>query len=128
MDEKTLNRQLAELLGYTVRFNTSYLWKVYAPNGTMVFSRELHATESAAWADTPDWERSLDAVLAELPRQERCDFLIFRGERTDQFTVAITRGAVHLPNTSWVGKGETEQRAAARALLKYAEWKREQQA
>ena len=110
-----LNRQIAEALGWS---------EIYDDVLTSASGMEGTTPAGRVFQRIPDWEHSLDAVLAELPRQERCDFLIFRGERSDRFTVAITRGAVHLPNTSWVGKGETEQQAAAHALLKYAEWKR----
>lgn len=126
-DEKSLSRQIAEALGYTVQPVKDYdgtRYAVYMPNRQPLIHYNGVAvipvtgnSEAVAWRrGCKDYEHSLDAVSDELPRR-----MIIEFRQLDDGTVLATFCDPDAETSSlWYGEGANRKQAAARALLQWA--------
>ncbi len=123
-ETQDLNRQIAEALGYSVRYAPDSGYSLIAPFGAEYgagdCSREeglqayyASGSEAETWQLAPDYEHSLDAVLAAL------------NDSAARLCIHFDDGRVALQDTSkdWQSESyfdDAPYRAAAQLLLEWA--------
>lgn len=130
--EKSLNREIAELLGWTVKskhsvaFPSRDVYTCFRPDGTEA-NYYYEASAEAAWKHVPDYEHCLDAVMAanDAPNASLC--ISRRSPLVNDARQAVWYADINFYDADRVitGTGDTPQQAAARALLAYVQWKRD---
>lgn len=136
-DEKTLNRRIAEMLGFTVKpvpsleDKTRIAYYLYCdPTGEGVYYADdmisvpvTGHNEAAAWErGNLDYEHNLDAIVNALPR-DWYDISIRAAIEGGYYATIYEDDPPMGYKHRWEGKGETRQKAAAYALLAWAEAK-----
>lgn len=113
--EKSINQQIAELLGWTtvkVKDGEGFYYRLINPEGKQVY---LSSTLLTFWTrGVPDFEHDLDAVAAVLPEL----FTLTVGSALIGGRSAMIEGA---GGVKWINfdYASTNQKAAALALLDY---------
>lgn len=118
--EKSLNRQIAELKGWKVERAAPGSFRLRAPN--LVVTTELRAhTEIEAWLEAerrrlfPDWKNSLDASEQEFP--DGMHMTLTREYDRVYYCELWLEGMK--PDDYWCGTDDTRSQAVAIALLQY---------
>jgi hypothetical protein len=129
---QSVNRQIAELLGYKVErtgFANGYGapvvgFRLISPQRHEVINWEHYnsdlggySSSELAWRCVPNYLHSLDASLNELPENFIVEF-----RAIDNGNILATFCDPKAETSSlWYGEGETRHEAAARALLAWAQ-------
>lgn len=140
MDDKKkqqLNRQIAELLGYTVNFNRERGWSLIKPDGTEWEEDTLEAhsgsgDEYSVWQLIPDYEHDFNAFLHAIDGK---DCLVkFQPDLPVTVTIYDTGWYMYTGGHKYFVASETDagvadadatvQCCAARALRDWLQWEK----